>query len=83
MTALTLHADDYLADAIRTAADEAGRSINVFLKELISSSLGLSARPRKTPAFMNVKRRLTEAGSKDLLSVQDSFFKIKQSNNIR
>jgi len=78
MTTLTLHADDYLADAIRTAADEAGRSINVFLKELISASLGISARPRKTPAFMNVKRRLTEAGSKELLSVQDSFSKVDE-----
>jgi len=78
MTTLTLHADNHLADAIRSAADEAGRSINLFLKDLISASLGISARPRKVPTFMNVKHRLTEDGSREILSVQDSFSKIDE-----
>lgn len=78
MTTLTLHADDYLADAVRAAADDAGRSINVFLKDLIAASLGLSGRPRKVPAFMNVKHRLTKKGSLEIRSVQDSFSKVDE-----
>jgi len=78
VTTLTLHADDYLADAIRTAASEAGSSINVYLKDLISASLGLSGRPRKPPAFMNVRRRLTDAGAKEVSSIQGSFSSIDE-----
>lgn len=44
MTTLTIHADDDLAAAVRTAAEQAGRSINVFLKEVIASSLGVSGK---------------------------------------
>ena len=44
MTTLTIHADDDLAAAVRTAAEQSGRSINVFLKEVIASSLGVSGK---------------------------------------
>ena len=77
MTTLTIHADDYLADAIRVAAANAGNSINVFLKNLIGSALGVSG-TRRTPTFMNVTHRITESGEKELLSVQDSFSQIDE-----
>ena len=77
MTTMTIHADDYLAEAIRTAADNADRSINVFLKDIIGSALGVSGR-RPTPSFMKVTHRVSAAGAKELRSVQDSFSKIDE-----
>ena len=75
MTTLTIHADDCLAEAIRTAADKAGRSINVFLKETIGAALGVSGR-RPVPSFMKVTHRVSSAGAKELRSVQGAFSKI-------
>lgn len=77
MTTLTIHADDYLADAIRVAASNAGSSINVFLKDLISSALGVSG-TRRTPSFMNVTHRLTDGGAKELLSAQAAFSQVDE-----
>lgn len=77
MTTLTIHADDCLAEAIRAGAENAGRSINVFLKEIIGSALGVSER-RATPAFMNVTHRVSVAGAKELRSVQDSFSRVDE-----
>ena len=71
MTTLTIHADDDLAAAVRTAAEQAGRSINVFLTEVIASSLGVSGK-RPPPAFMKVSHRVSAAGARELLSVQAS-----------
>lgn len=78
MTTFTIHTDDYLAEAIRTSAASTGRSINVFLKGIISSSLGVSGTTRKKPVFLNVPLRISKAGSKELLSVQNSFSKIDE-----
>ena len=77
MTTLTIHADDYLAETIRTAAENAGRSINVFLKDLIGASLGVSGR-RPTPSFMKVTHRISAAGAKELRSVQGDFSKVDE-----
>lgn len=77
MTTMTIHADDCLAEAIRAAADDAGRSINVFLKDIIGSALGVSGR-RPTPSFMKVTHRVSAAGAKELRSVQGSFSKIDE-----
>ena len=77
MTTMTIHADDYLAEAIRAAADNAGRSINVFLKDIIGSALGVSGR-RSTPSFMKVAHRVSAAGAKELRSVQRAFSKVDE-----
>ena len=77
MTTLTIHADDYLAEAIRTAADNAGRSINVFLKDIIGAALGVSGR-RPVPSFMKVTHRISAAGAKELRSVQGDFSKVDE-----
>ena len=77
MTTMTIHADDCLAEAIRAAADNAGRSINVFLKDIIGSALGVSGR-RLTPSFMKVTHRVSAAGAKELRSVQSAFSKVDE-----
>lgn len=77
MTTMTIHADDYLADAIRVAADNAGRSINVFLKDIIGSALGVSGR-RPAPPFMKVTHRVSAAGAKELRSVQNAFSRVDE-----
>ena len=77
MTTLTIHADDYLAEAIRTAAEDAGRSINVFLKDIIGAALGVSGR-RLAPSFMKVTHRISAAGAKELRSVQGDFSKVDE-----
>lgn len=76
MTTFTIHAEDHLADAIRASALEAGRSINVFLKEIVGAAIGVDCQARRRPSFMNVPQRITDSGAKELLSVQDSFSKI-------
>ena len=77
MTTLTIHADDCLAEAVRTSAENAGRSINVFLRDLIGAALGVSGR-RPTPSFMKVTHRVSAAGAKELRSVQDAFSKVDE-----
>ena len=77
MATLTIHADDYLAEAIRAGADNAGRSINVFLKDIIGSALGVSGR-RPTPSFMKVTHRVSAAGAKELRSVQSAFSQVHE-----
>ena len=78
MTTFTIHTDDYLADAIRTSAASTGRSINVFLKGIITSALGVSGAIQKKPTFLNVPKRISKTSSKELLSVQSSFSTIDE-----
>ena len=77
MTTMTIHADDCLAEAIRAAADNAGRSINVFLKDIIGSALGVSGR-RPPPPFMKVAHRVSAAGARELRSIQGAFSKVDE-----
>lgn len=78
MTTFTIHTDDCLAEAIRAAANEAGRSINVFLKEIIGSAIGVGERSRRMPSFMNVPQRLSSKGMKELRAAQESFSEIDE-----
>jgi len=51
MAVLTIHAEDYLADAVREYADRFGKSVNLAAKELLSSALGLVKPPCKRHDF--------------------------------
>ena len=51
MSVLTIHAEEYLADAVRAHADRMGTSVNVAAKELLASALGLLKPPRKRHDF--------------------------------
>ena len=73
MTTMTIHADDYLAEAIRKAAFEAGQSINVFIKETLGSSLGISVQKKRKPAFLDCLPEISSENIKELESVQHDF----------
>ena len=60
MTTFTIHTEDPLADALRTAAQEAGTSINAFIKETMRMALGL-VKPRQEDAVVHALRRATFA----------------------
>ena len=73
MTTFTIHADDALANAIRTGAAEAGQSINVFIKNALGVTLGLfKGKKRPLPDFFNITPLSKEAAD-ELRSVQKDF----------
>ena len=73
MTTFTIHADDTLAAAIRTAAAEAGQSINTYIKNQLGTALGLLKRKeRPLPDFFNITPLSKEAAD-ELRSVQKDF----------
>ena len=73
MTTFTIHADDALAAAIRSAAAEAGQSINTFIKNELGSALGLLKRKeRPLPDFFNITPLSKEAAD-ELRAVQKDF----------
>ena len=51
MSAITIHAEDYLALAIREYAVRAGQSVNSAVKDLIAGALGLVKAPKKRHDF--------------------------------
>ena len=51
MSAITIHAEDYLALAIKEYAARAGQSVNSAVKELVAGALGLVKPPRKRYDF--------------------------------
>jgi len=51
VSVLTIHAEDYLDEAVRKYANRFGKSINLAAKELLSSALGLVKPPCKRHDF--------------------------------
>ena len=51
MSAITIHAEDYLALAIKEYAVRAGQSVNSAVKELVAGALGLVKPTRKRHDF--------------------------------
>ena len=47
MSVITIHAEDYIAVAVRAYANRIGKSVNLAVKELLAGALGL-AKPPKT-----------------------------------
>ena len=73
MTTFTIHADDALAEAIRTGAAEAGQSINKFISDALSGVLGIfKNKKRPLPDFFNITPLSAEAAD-ELRSVQKDF----------
>lgn len=73
MTTFTIHAEDALAAAIRNGAAEAGQSINNFIKNALSTTLGLVKRKeRPLPDFFNITPLSKEAAD-ELRAVQKDF----------
>jgi len=73
MTTFTIHAEDELAQAIRTGAADAGQSINKFIKETLGATLGIFRhKKRPMPDFLDITPLSKEAAD-ELRSVQKEF----------
>ena len=74
MTTFTIHAEDALAAAIRNGAAEAGQSINNFIKNALSATLGLVKRKeRPLPDFFDFGPPLSKEAADELRAVQKDF----------
>jgi len=51
MSVITIHAEDHLAAAVREYADRLGKSVNLAVKELLASALGLVKPPKRRHDF--------------------------------
>ena len=79
MSTITIHAEDYIAVALREHAERLGKSINMAAKEILSSALGLSSRPsRKQPSFLKCRGILPKSSADELRAAQASFSTIDE-----
>jgi len=77
MSTITIHAEDYLAAAIREHAARVDKSVNVAVKELLASALHL-VRPakRREPSFMKCCGMLDPKAADALRAAQDDFSRV-------
>jgi len=78
MSTITIHAEDYLAVAVRDYADRAGKSVNMAVKDLLASALDLvKPTKRKTPSFMKCHGILDHGAAEELRAAQADFSKVE------
>ena len=77
MSTITIHAEDYLAVAVREYAERMGKSVNKAVSELLASALHL-VRPaaRQKPSLLSCAGSLDPEAADELRSVQDDFSKV-------
>jgi len=77
MSTITIHAEDYLAAAVRDYAMKMDKSVNVAVKELLASALHL-VRPtrRREPSFMKCCGVLDSKAADELRSAQRDFSRV-------
>ena len=46
MSVITIHAEDYIAVAVREYANRIGKSVNLAVKDLLAGALGLAKQPK-------------------------------------
>ena len=74
MSTITIHAEDYIAVALREHAERLGKSVNMTAKEILSVALGLVAKPkRKVPSFMKCAGILSHEAADELRAAQADF----------
>ena len=79
MSTITIHAEDYIAVALREHAERLGMSVNRTAKEILSTALGLEAKPkRRTPSFMKCAGILSHEAADELRSAQVAFSRIDE-----
>ena len=77
MSVITIHAEDYLVDAVKDYAAQLGVSMNKAAKRLLLTSLGLSAeKPRTQPGFLACAGRLADVDCSNLIKTQKDFSRI-------
>ena len=75
MSVITIHAEDHLAEAVRIHAERLGKSVNLAVKELLSSALGLCKPPKRRNDFSEFCGVLKKADADEMrnnLKVFDS-----------
>ena len=79
MSTITIHAEDYIAVALREHAERLGMSVNRTAKEILSAALGLVAKPkRRTPSFMKCAGILSHEAADELRSAQAEFSRVEE-----
>ena len=79
MSTITIHAEDYLAVALREHAERLGKSVNMAAKEILAGALGLVHKPkRKVPSFMKCAGILSSAAADELRAAQANFSRIDE-----
>ena len=77
MSVITIHAEDFLVDAVKDYAAQLGISMNKAAKRLLLSSLGMTAeRPRAQPSFLACAGSLKDVDCSDLIETQKVFSQI-------
>ncbi len=76
MTTFTIHAEDATAMALRKAAMDAETSINKYILRVLNATLGLSAKKKTRPRFLDLPKTVTKADAARLRAAQADFEKI-------
>lgn len=79
MSTITIHAEDYLAVALREHADKVGKSVNMAAKEILAAALGLVPKPkRRAPSFMKCAGMLSHEAAEELRAAQGEFSRVDE-----
>ena len=79
MSTITIHAEDYIAIALREHAERMGKSVNMAAKEILAGALGLVQKPkRKTPSFLKCAGILSHEAADELRAVQADFSRVDE-----
>lgn len=79
MSTITIHAEDYIAVALREHAERMGKSVNMAAKEILAGALGLVQKPkRRTPSFMKCAGILSHEAADELRAAQADFSRVDE-----
>ena len=79
MSTITIHAEDYIAVALREHADKVGKSVNMAAKEILAAALGLVQKPkRRPPSFMKCAGTLSHEAAEELRAAQVEFSRVDE-----
>ncbi len=78
MTTFTIHAEDATAIALRKAAMDADTSINKYILRVLNAALGLSAKKKTRPRFLDLPKTVSRADAERLHAAQADFEKIDE-----
>ena len=68
MVTMTMHVEDYFADALRAKAAEMGKSVNQAVKEMLLPFLGLAAHKEESNPWLKLCGCVSKAEGKRMRS---------------
>ncbi len=78
MTTFTIHAEDATAMALRKAALDAETSINKYILGVLNAALGLSAKKKVRPRFLDLPKTISKSDAERLRAAQVDFERIDE-----